>query len=291
MIIKLNPYLSDRIWGGSYIKEKLAYKASDTCGEAWGISAVKGMESTVVEGPYKGKTLLQLFQEEKELFGEYPGDEFPILVKIIDASANLSIQVHPDNEYAKKHHNSLGKNESWFILDALPNTKIIVGHKASSKEELTSLVEEKKYDELLNTFDIEKGQMFDIPAGTVHAICKGTVILEVQQSSNLTYRFYDYDRLENGQPRELHVKQALDVIEVPSREITHKGSNEYFTFDIINRENSTHISHKYGDYIYIIEGTGIIQDKIVEKGDFIFIPSNTNYDIKGSLKIGHMTLK
>ena len=291
MIMKLQPYFSDRLWGGTYIKEQLQYDTSNTCGEAWGISAVPGMESVVKEGPYKGKNLKELFENEKALFGNYEGTEFPILVKVIDAKNNLSIQVHPDDEYAKLHHNSLGKNESWYILEAQEDTEIIVGHHAKTKTELEALVADKKYDELLNQFPIKKDQMFDIPAGTVHAICKDTVILEVQQSSNLTYRFYDYDRLENGQPRELHIKQALDVIEVPSRDITHNGSTEYFRFDILNKENSSQTAHIYGDYIYIIEGTGIINEMIVEKGDFIFIPSKEEYTIKGNIKIGYMNLK
>ena len=291
MIIKLKPYFSDRIWGGSYIKNELKYDASDTCGEAWGISAVEGMESIIKNGPYKGKNLRTLFQENKALFGNYPGNEFPILVKVIDALDNLSIQVHPDDDYAKKHHHSLGKNESWYILDAHDDTEIIVGHHAKTKEELIKLVEEKKYDQLLHQFPIKKNEMYDIPAGTVHAICKNTVILEVQQSSNLTYRFYDYDRLENGKPRELHIKQALDVINVPSKEITHQGTTDFFIFEIHDRDNSQHTAHQYGDFMYIIEGYASINEIQVQQGDFLFIPSNTKYQIKGSIKTGLMNLK
>ncbi len=291
MIIKFNPYFSDRIWGGTYIKNELGYNASDSCGEAWGISAVEGMESTVADGVFKGKSLLELFHNNKDLFGNYPGEKFPILVKVIDASSNLSIQVHPGDEYAKKHHNSFGKNESWYILETKENTEIIIGHNAKTIEELNALVSGKKYDELLNKFPIQNDQMFDIPAGTIHAICEGTILLEVQQSSDLTYRFYDYDRLQDGKPRELHVEQALNVIDIPSKPLTHNGSTDYFIFEILSKENTTEVAHKFGDFLYVIDGIGSIDREYVSKGDFIFIPAKTEYEIKGNLKLGKMNLK
>lgn len=289
MIIKLKPKLIDKIWGGDYFSSNLHYPSGSKCGEAWGISALENSESIVLNGPYKGKTLLELFSIERHLFGDYPKDDFPILVKLIDANQDLSIQVHPNNRYASKL-NSLGKTECWYIVDKKENAKIIVGHNALSKIEITNVIENNMYETILKTFSANKGDLYDIPAGMIHAIGNGNVILEVQQSSDITYRFYDYNRLENGKLRELHINEALDVIKVPSPKMTHTGDTEYFKFQVVNVKGN-YVSHTYGDYLYIIEGSSIINDTLVSKGDFIFIPSKLTYNVDNTIKVGHITIK
>ncbi len=291
MIIKLKPKFSDKIWGGSYFKDNLNYSTSSNCGEAWGISGIKGNSSVIENTIYKDLTLDQLYQEQKHLFGNYSSKEFPILIKLIDANRNLSIQIHPGDEYAKKYNDSYGKTECWYILDTLPNNSIIIGHNANSYNEIISYIEANEYDSFLNNIKIEKGDLFYIPAGTIHAICEGTVILEVQQSSDLTFRFYDYNRLENGKPRELHQKEALDVITVPSPPIKNTGNTNYFDFDIITRPSGNYTAHEYGDYYYIIEGSGKIGDVKVQTGDFIFVTSHDEYKISNDLKVGYITIK
>ncbi len=194
-ILKMNVVLHEKIWGGTRLKDEYGYDIpSDHTGEAWVISGHPNGDCTIANTEYEGKTVSWLFANHRELFGNVEGDQFPLLVKILDANDNLSVQVHPDNEYAKIHENSLGKSESWYVLGADPGTKMVMGHHAKTKEELINYIKNDNYDDLLNVIDIDKGDFFYIPAGTLHAICSGSLIYEAQQSSDITYRVYDYHR-------------------------------------------------------------------------------------------------
>jgi len=289
MIIKFNPILMDKIWGGDKLKKNYGYQASDKCGECWGISCHPNGLVTVQNSEYKGRTLKDLFDNEKHLFGDYPGKEFPILVKIVSAGDNLSIQVHPDNEYAKRE-NSLGKEECWYILDAEKDTKIIIGHHAKTKEEFSNAIKDGSLENLCNEFSIKNGDYFYINTGKLHAICAGTTLLEVQQSSDITYRVYDYNRLQDGKPRPLHINQALDVTNIPDTELLTTHKNTYFNYEILeNSTLSTYKSSRYGDYIFIIEGNGSFNRTPVQKGDFIMIPSNKEYKVYGNIKFQKTT--
>lgn len=198
--ILLRPTLKTLIWGT----------------EQWGISAHPNGDDEILNDSYNGKTLSQLWEEKPELFGNVGGDRFPLLTKIIDAKTDLSIQVHPNDEYAGKNENgSLGKTECWYIMDATPEATIVIGHNARNHDEVKSMIENKQWNNFIREIPVHKGDFFFIEPGTVHAIKGGTVILESQQSSDITYRVYDYDRLQDGQPRPLHVKQSIDVITAP----------------------------------------------------------------------------
>ncbi len=184
--------------------------------EQWGISAHPNGDDKVLNPEYEGLTLSSLWKEKKELFGECRSSVFPLLTKIIDARDDLSIQVHPDDAYAAKNENgSLGKTECWYIMDAEPGTKIVIGHNAKDSAEVRSMIENGQWSAFIREVTVKKGDFFFIEPGTVHAIKGGTKILETQQSSDITYRVYDYGRLQNGKPRELHVKQSIDVIKAP----------------------------------------------------------------------------
>jgi len=292
IIIKFKPAYLDKVWGGSKLKELYRYNTSSNCGEAWGISAYKENSSIVIDGEFAGLTLKDLFAQKKELFGNYPSEEFPILVKVIDAKTDLSVQVHPNDKYAKKYYNSPGKTECWYILEAESNTNIIIGHKAKNKESIAKAIKKNDYDKILNKIPIKKNDMFKIPAGTIHAICANTVLLEVQQSSDLTFRFYDYNRLVNGQLRELHQKEALNVVKIPDNNILRDGITDYFSFKVISNKGSKHCtSDTFGDYFFIIKGIGMMNNTKVEKGDFVFISSKEQYEIKGDLKLAIINLK
>lgn len=188
--------------------------------EDWIVSAHSAGVSSINLPQKKGviddgnpKTLFDTFyKEHKELFG-IDDDTFPLLIKILTADDDLSIQVHPDDKYAKTHEDSLGKTECWYILDAQPGADIIVGQTAENKEKLQSYIESGKILDYLNIIPVKAGDFIFIPAGTVHAIRKNTKLLEIQQSSDVTYRLFDYNRTDdNGQERELHIKKSLDVI-------------------------------------------------------------------------------
>lgn len=216
-IIKIKPIFKEVLWGGKRLRDDFGYDIpSDYTGECWAVSAHPDGECTIDGGEYDGMLLSELWKEHRELFGNYDSDRFPLLTKIIDANDNLSIQVHPDDTYAAEHENgSLGKTECWYIIDCTPGASIVIGHNASSKEELKKMIDEDRWNELIREVPVKKGDFFQIDPGTVHAIKAGTLILETQQSSDITYRLYDYGRLQNGKPRELHIEKSLDVITVP----------------------------------------------------------------------------
>ena len=214
-LLMLKPVLHNNIWGGRRL-ETFGYELPDgPVGECWGISAHPHGDCQIVGGPYDGMTLSQLWDEHHELFEGAEGDRFPLLIKILDAYDDLSIQVHPDDAYACEHENgSLGKHECWYVLDCHEQGHIIVGQHAHSREEFAQMVKENRWYDMENFVPIQKGDFFDIKPGTVHAILGATLILETQQSSDVTYRVYDYGRRQaDGSLRELHLEQAMDVID------------------------------------------------------------------------------
>ena len=219
--LKFKPILKERIWGGSKLKTLLNKKGLvEKCGESWEISAVQGDISVVENGFLKNNTLEELIEV---YMGDLVGDniyekfgiEFPLLIKFIDATADLSIQVHPNDELAREKHNSYGKTEMWYILDAEPDAKLISGFsKQISREEYLNYLNSKRLKEIMNYCDVKPGDVFFIPAGRVHAIGTGILLTEIQQTSDITYRIYDWDRTDaNGNPRELHTDLALDAID------------------------------------------------------------------------------
>lgn len=214
----LQPVFHERIWGGKALKERFNYDIPfELTGECWGISGHPNGQSVVKNGKYAGKTLSELWETNRELFGNFKGNIFPLLVKILDCNADLSVQVHPDDEYAKIHENGeLGKTECWYIIDCKKDAEIIYGHTAKTKEELLEQIEKGNWHQLLRRVPIKPGDFFYVPSGTIHALCEGTLVLETMQSSDTTYRVYDYDRVDkDGNKRELHIDKSIDVTTVP----------------------------------------------------------------------------
>jgi len=216
-ILFLKGVFKENIWGGNRLKSIFDYSIPySNTGEYWAVSAHECGDCIVSEGIFKGTKLSSLWRKNKKLFGNIKGDKFPLLVKVIDAKEDLSIQVHPSDEYAYKYENgSLGKTECWYILDCDENAKIIVGHNAKNKEELKNMISAGNWSDLIREVPIKAGDFFQINHGTIHAIKGGTMILEIQQSSDITYRLYDYNRMQNGKLRELHIEKSIDVIKSP----------------------------------------------------------------------------
>ena len=186
-ILKIQPVFKEMIWGGHKLRDVYNYDIpSDQTGECWAISGHPNGDCMIADGEYQGKTVSWLWQNHRELFGNVEGQQFPLLVKIIDAKDDLSVQVHPNDEYAAQHENSLGKTECWYVLQADEGTKMVMGHHAKTKEEFIKAIENDDYDQLLNSFEINKGDFFYIPSGTLHAICSCSLIYEAQQSSDIT---------------------------------------------------------------------------------------------------------
>ena len=218
--IWLEPVFKQMVWGGDRMRGYLGYEIPwEDTGEAWVASAHPQGDCTIAKGQFAGRKLSWLWDSHRELFGGLEGDEFPLLVKFIDARDDLSIQVHPDDRYAKAHENGArGKTECWYILDCEEGADIIVGHRAQDRDEMERLIDEGRWEDFLNVYPIRPGDFFQIPPGTVHAIRKGTLLIEVQQNSDITYRLYDYGRQPGGKPRELHIKQGKDVVRCPYTE-------------------------------------------------------------------------
>jgi mannose-6-phosphate isomerase len=219
--LKFSPVFCYRIWGGEKLKTTLNKKYdADSIGESWEISDVDHFETIVSEGNLKGATLKDLIKQYKgDFLGESVykqfGDEFPLLIKFIDAKTPLSIQVHPDDSLAKERHNSFGKNEMWVVMESDKDAELIVGfNQKITKEDYFNHLEKSTLTTVLNTEKVKSGDVFYIPAGRVHAIGAGVLLAEIQQTSNITYRIYDYNRVDSqtGEQRELHTELALDAI-------------------------------------------------------------------------------
>ena len=307
--IFLRPSFHEKIWGGEKIKELFDYDIpGNRIGEAWVISAHKNGPSIIENGPFAGDPLFALWQEMPSLFGKQDADEeFPLLVKIIDAKDWLSVQVHPNDAYANRVENEpYGKTECWYVLDCEPDSEIVFGHHAESKEEFKKLVEQKEWDRLLNRVKVNKGDFFYVPSGTIHGIGKGIVILEIQQSSDITYRVYDYDRKDDdGNLRELHIDAAIEVTNYPHSIPVFQPKTEtigdliqtqlirekYFTVyhcKLAGRFTST-VTEDYL-LVSVINGEGeiIVNDQSyrIEKGSHFILPATIDkYEFQGDLEM------
>lgn len=296
--LTFSPILKDRIWGGTKLKSYL-HKNSDsqTTGESWEISTVPGDISVVNSGLLEGKNIneiIELYPEEilgKSVITQF-GKQFPLLFKFIDAREDLSIQLHPNDELAKERHNSFGKTEMWYVMQADADARLVVGFKNnSSQNEYLEALENKNLVSLLNEYPVKQGDVFFLETGTIHAIGAGVVVAEIQQTSDVTYRIYDWDRVDhNGIGRELHTELALDAInfntthakmdysEVPN-ESSQVVNCSYFTTSIIalqdnyswkkTKESFTVFMCTNGHFEVIINGV-IIQ---YQMGDTILIPA------------------
>ncbi len=217
----LKPVFKERIWGGTALAEQFGYEIpTEHTGECWAISAHLNGPSIIENGPYAGISLDDLWKKHPELFGNPTEEAFPLLTKILDANADLSVQVHPEDKYAKIHENGeLGKTECWYILGCKEGADMIFGHNAKSKKELVQQINKGQWNKLLRRVKIKPGDFFYVPSGTIHALCEGTLVLETQQSSDTTYRVYDYGRRDSeGNLRELHLEKAIDVTTIPHQE-------------------------------------------------------------------------
>lgn len=303
-ILFLQGQFTEKIWGGSKLKDIYSYPIpSDKTGEYWAISGMDGESSTITNGDFAGKPLREVYKNNKELFGNPKEEEFPLLVKIIDAADDLSIQVHPDDEMGARLENSKGKTECWYILNENP-ASIIFGLNVETKDEAIRLIDERKWDELLREMPTKKGDFFFVRAGSVHAIKKDSLILEIQQASDITYRLYDYDRKDaDGNLRNLHLEKSKEAIKIlpeenEIKEIKKDGFveriltiNEYFEVREFEIENEAAFKREKPYLLEaVVEGEGeiIIESESypIKKGDFFILTSFVNeYKFKGSLTI------
>jgi len=288
----LKPALKDIIWGGTRLVAEFGYdKNFSRIAEAWVVSAHPAGQSTAFGGAFDGMPLGDILRAHPELCGGFEGD-FPLLIKFIDAARDLSIQVHPDDKYAAAHENGRGKTEMWYVMDAAPGAFIYYGFKNRvTPQEFSDAVAGGTVCELLNKVTCKKGDVYFIPAGTVHAIGAGLLICEIQQSSNITYRIFDYNRPgPDGKPRELHIQKAAEAADLsptrpdgrPRGKTRRIGSLERTVLARCNYFTSTHYSgsgeipcKKSWGLVTVLGGTGTLNGQAVKKGDGAFIPAGT----------------
>jgi len=309
--LKFTPIFKEKIWGGDKLKTILNKDIpSNLTGESWEISGIEGDESQVANGPLIGLSLSALIAEYKEkLVGEkiYKqfGNEFPLLIKFIDANDDLSVQVHPDDKVAAERHQSFGKTEMWYVCEADVNAQLVAGFKEkSSKDEMIKHLEQGTVEDLLNFEAVKPNEAFFIPSGSVHAIGKGILLAEIQQTSDLTYRIYDYNRTDSdGNLRDLHIAEAIDVInytgndncrirqeDKPERqlvnceyftthalEITGQTDRDYTEIDsfvvYMCTEGRVRLEYSTGEYMTIEKGESVLLPPIFNK---VKINSQTN---------------
>ena len=309
--LQFEPILKERIWGGTKLKTELNKPiTSDITGESWEISTVENDVSIVANGSLKGKSLNDLLNEfPKEVLGTKVyadfGKQFPLLFKYLDAREDLSIQLHPNDELAKKRHNSFGKTEMWYVMQADTNARLIVGFKEkSSPEEYLKHIYDKTIVDILDTKKVKQGDVFFLKTGTIHAIGAGIVIAEIQQTSDITYRIYDFDRVDaNGNKRELHVDLSLQAINYETIEAqkfyskVENVSNEvincqYFTTNFIPLDGNSKIQKNatsFTVYMCVDGNFQLIIDNetyTYKKGNTVLIPASlTDFQLSGKASI------
>ena len=294
----------DKIWGGRDLEEFRCNLPEGDIGESWDIACHPNGTGIVANGELKGQSFNDIIAKYgHELVGtKVSTEKFPLLVKLINSKEKLSVQVHPGDEYAQKYENEFGKTEAWYVVDAKPGAKLIVGTKDCDKEVFAKAIAEGKSEDFLNIIEVKKGDCFLINSGLVHAICEGLIIAEVQQNSDVTYRVYDY-----GRPREIHVEKSLDVIKFDleaenlsnKEEVKYDGyskidfcESEYFGMQKINIENEWKDSSNTEKFFILtcVEGEGTIvsegSKELIKKGDSFLIPATLgNYSIEGNVEL------
>lgn len=289
-ILKLAPAFKDYIWGGSFLKTEYNVTDMDRVAEAWVLSCHKDGASTVIGGKYDGKTLSEALSElGPEALGKNAEkfEFFPQLIKLIDARDNLSVQVHPSDEFALENEGQYGKTEIWYILDAVEGAGIYYGFKKKiTQKQFIEHLNNNTLMDVLQFVPVKAGESYFIPSGTVHAIGKGLLIAEVQQNSNVTYRVYDFGRVgADGKPRELHVDKAKQVINFSPVDASLKERTEceYFVTKQIKTNGYAVCFNNPISFqsVLVIDGEGTLNQNPIKKFDTFFIPANSTACIQG----------
>ena len=309
--IKLTPAFKDYLWGGTRLRDDFGKDCDfDKVAESWELSCHKDGASVVANGEHAGKTLAQYIETEgKAVLGKNCErfEQFPILIKLIDAKDNLSVQVHPNNEYAQRVEGEYGKTEMWYIVDCDEGAELLYGFKKEvTKEEFASRIKDNTLLEITQSVPVKKGDVFFIEAGTLHAIGKGILIAEIQQNSNTTYRIYDYGRVgADGKPRELHIDKAVEVTDLcpakpyPATESFEENGAvkrllskcEYFTVYSVDVAEKACFNADETSFhnVLILEGNAELScgdtTLSLKKGDSVFVPANCGeYTLTGNFK-------
>lgn len=306
-VLFLNSPMKEKLYGGTRIQEKFGFTndMDRKIGEYWVISAHDNGPSIVANGDYQGQSLKEVYAKHRELFANDQSPRFPLLVKVNEVQQPVSVQVHPNDEYAKEHENDLGKAEFCLYMGVEPGTKIIRGHTAQTKEEFKDLIEKKDFDTLLVRKEVKDNDFVYTPAGVVHGIEGVLMMAEVQQSSDATYRIYDYDRQDDqGNYRDLHIDKAVDVTCIPHKEpemdvkeseingnkVIEYVNNEFFKITRYFISNEVTLNNPKYSLVLVMNGNGTItvdgQSNEIKAGMGCIVTSQTKqYTLNGDLEV------
>lgn len=301
-VLFFKPIPRPAIWGHTLVKDYFGYNEfPEGIGQSWSFSAQKDASTQCVSEPYKGKTLLDLWENNQELFG-HPDEEFPVIISLVGPEDDLSIQVHPNDEYAKKIGFTSGKNEAWYFIESKGGSRIVYGHNAKDEKDLYNYIDNDKWDELIRYLDVHTDDFVYLPAGLLHALKKGSIVYEIQQATDITYRFYDYHRKdEQGNERELHLEQAINCLSYDLEDMKNNISpietrlqngtqtvyisNDSFTVTKleITGENK-YICENY-QLATVVKGSGSVDGQDIKIGDSFLIPVNNEVILDGQMII------
>jgi len=301
-VLFFKPIARPAIWGHTLVKDYFGYDDFPLgIGQSWSFSAQKDASTVCLSEPYVGKTLLELWEEHQELFG-HPNEEFPVIISLVGPEDDLSIQVHPDDKYAQKVGYSCGKNEAWYFIEAQKGANIVYGHHAKDEKDLRHYIEEDRWNDLIKHLDVHSGDFVYLPAGLLHALKKGSIVYEIQQSTDITYRFYDYHRKdEQGNERELHLEQAIDCLSYNPQDM--KNDINPIITNLKNCQQTVYVSNDSftvtkleitGEFDYecenyqlatVVKGQGKVDEEDIKIGDNFLIPKQSNVHFDGQMII------
>ena len=289
-ILFLSPYLEPKVWGSSRLASFNIKLPNEPIGEAWIISGYPNKSSTIINGKYAGDKLSDFYKRHRDFFDNCQDIEYPLLMKVLDCNDDLSIQVHPKLSYANEH-GVPSKNEAWYVLGSPNNAEIIYGHTAKDKTEFSQMVKNSQWNSLLLHRQVKEGDLINVPAGTIHALTKGLLILEIQQSIDLTYRLYDYGR--NNKDRKLHIDESIESSNIPFIKTKVDSQSElhtsFFNIQIINHDGKKRYEFNRAKWIqcFVIQGNGKINGftKIKRGDSFIMHCKKKSFKLKGKLKL------
>lgn len=301
-VLFFKPIARPAIWGNTLIKEYFGYDDfPNGIGQSWSFSAQEGDSNECLSEPFKGKTLRYLWENHQELFG-CENQEFPVIISLVAPEDDLSIQVHPNTEYAQKIGYHSGKNEAWYFIETKENANIVYGHHAKDEDDLHRYIEEDRWDDLLKHLDVHTDDFVYLPAGLLHALKKGSIVYEIQQATDITYRFYDYHRKDaQGNERELHLKQAIECLSYDPNDMINQIqpvctdlengqqtvyiSNDSFTVTKLEITGSNHYQSDHYQLATLVKGSGCVNGIEIKVGDSFLIPVNEKIVLDGQMII------
>lgn len=301
-VLFFKPIPRPAIWGHTLVRDYFGYdEFPEGIGQSWSFSAQKDASTICVSEPYQGKTLLELWENHQELFG-HPNEDFPVIISLVGPEDDLSIQVHPDAEHARKVGMFSGKNEAWYFIESKENSNIVYGHNAKDEKDLYEYINNDRWDDLIRHLDVHTDDFVYLPAGLLHALRKGSVVYEIQQSTDITYRFYDYHRKdENGNERELHLEKAIDCLSYDLKDMENtihpvetklqNGkqivyiSNDSFTVAKLEITGKNQYECENYQLATVVKGKGTVDGKAIKVGDNFLIPMNNEISLDGEMII------